>query len=210
MAHQHLGERRNRPLLSAWGLRLTHIIIAVAILAQAPDLGDCWARGATEEQLEMITAENARCDGKCPLIEICEIEIDQGLSEVPLSCIASAHSSTALQEMGSRRRRDADFQGSKIRIFFSKGSSLMYVTAVMYTKSYTSGGQISQTSQRSTWQPPPTSCNCRFGAGRQSRYWSIRHTVSTETRGGACSSLRHRPANRTGSHTSWRSIAAGD
>ena len=32
------GERRNRPLLSAWGLRLTHKNIAVAILAKAPDL----------------------------------------------------------------------------------------------------------------------------------------------------------------------------
>ena len=31
-------ERRNRPRLSAWGLRLTQINIAVAYLAQAPDL----------------------------------------------------------------------------------------------------------------------------------------------------------------------------
>ena len=59
----------------------------------------------------MITAENARCDGKCPLIEIYEIEIDQGLSEVPLTLIASAHSSNVLQEMGSYRRRDAEFSG---------------------------------------------------------------------------------------------------
>ena len=32
------GERRHRPLLSTWGLRLTHITIAVAILAEARDL----------------------------------------------------------------------------------------------------------------------------------------------------------------------------
>ena len=38
--HDDTWERRNRPLLSAWGLRLTQIIIAVAILAQAPDLGE--------------------------------------------------------------------------------------------------------------------------------------------------------------------------
>ena len=63
------GERRNRPLLSAWGLRLTHITIAVDVLAQAPDLGDCWARGQLKKQLEMISAEHARCDGKYLLIE---------------------------------------------------------------------------------------------------------------------------------------------
>ena len=77
-------ERRNRPLLTAWGLRLTHIILALAIMAQAPDLGDLLGTRATEEQLEMITAENARCKGKCPLKEICVIEIDQARSETSL------------------------------------------------------------------------------------------------------------------------------
>ena len=40
-----------------------------------------------------------------------ESEFDQKLSL--LSCIASAHSSNKLQEMGSRGRRDAEFQGGK-------------------------------------------------------------------------------------------------
>ena len=35
------------------------------------------------------------------------------MSVVPLSCIASAHSSNTLQEKGSRTRRDAEFQGGK-------------------------------------------------------------------------------------------------
>ena len=44
---------------------------------------------------------------------IYESEFDQKLSEVPLSCIASAHSSNKPQEMGSRGRQGAEFQGGK-------------------------------------------------------------------------------------------------
>ena len=141
---------------------------------------------------------------------ICESELNQRLSEVPLSCIESAHSSNAVQEVGSRGRRDAEFQGGKNPNLLFKGSSLVYVSAVMYTKSYTSGGQITSNFAAINMAATPTSCNCLRGTGRQSRYWSIRHTVRIESRSGACSSLRHRPANRSRSHATWRSIAAGD
>ena len=49
-----------------------------------------------------------------------------------------------------------------------------------------------------------------FLVQRPSKYLSIRHTVRTETRGRACSSLRPRPTNQTGSQPSWRSTSAGD
>ena len=44
---------------------------------------------------------------------IYESEFNQKLSEVPQTSIASAHSSNKLQEMGSRGRQDAEFQGGK-------------------------------------------------------------------------------------------------
>ena len=83
--HNASWERRNRPRLSAWGLRLTQITIAVALLAQAPGLGDCWAHGQLKKQLEKITAKHARCDGKCVSLRInYESPFDQKLNEVPL------------------------------------------------------------------------------------------------------------------------------
>ena len=101
-------------------------------------------------------------------------------------------------------------RAASIRISMSISSSLVYASAVMYTKSNTSGGQISSNFAATNMAATPTSCNCLRGAGRWSTHWSIRHTVKTESRGGACSSLRHGPAYGSESHTSWRSIAAGD
>ena len=130
---------------------------------------------------------------------ICESELEQGLSEVPLSCIASAHSSNKLQEMGSRGRRDRSSRGGKYPILHSIISSLVYASAMMYTKTCTSERQISPNFAAIQLAATSTSCNCLRGTGRRSRYWWIRHTVRTESRGGACSSPRHRPANRLGS-----------
>ena len=74
-------------------------------------------------------------------------------------------------------------RAASLRISISISSSLVYASAVMYTKTCTSGGQISSNFEAINMAATPTSCNCHRGTGRRSRYWSIRRTVKNRAKG---------------------------
>ena len=118
---------------------------------------------------------------------ICDSKHERGLSEVPLSCIATAHSSNNLQEMGSRGRQDVEFQGGKYPILNSISSSLVYSSAVMYTKTCTSEGRsfkirsVQHGSHTSQLQLPPWD-------RAKTKYWLINTHEFAATS----------PANRSG------------
>ena len=130
---------------------------------------------------------------------ICDSEPNQRLSDVPLS----HHHGPFIQQAPKEKWVAVDVEmrrsrAASIQISISVSSSLVYTSAVMYTKTCASEGQIFPNFAAISLAATSTSCNCLHGTGRRSRNWSIRHTVRTESRAGDCS-LRHRPANRLGS-----------
>ena len=61
-------------------------------------------------------------------------------------------------------------RAASVQLSISTSSSLVYASAVMYTKTYTSGGQISSNFEAINMAATLTSCNYLRGTGRRTRY----------------------------------------